>query len=198
MHQGSCTTNRPWTRWDFHRDIRPGPGHVLGDVSFIQPLTLSYTHRSAQQPCSHARSRDRDNLQEYLRDHNFPGHTFRPISLESSVAKWRMGLSPGRSLPLLAGALSPTSSATWLWCGAAKPLACSRRPLVSKMPIMEPAGSRALIILQLICTADGKPGLGPAAWVTSSFVGPQRWCRCVSEVVACFLRVVRCCGAEFF
>jgi hypothetical protein len=35
MRRGSRTTNRPRARWDFHCHIRPGLGHVLGDVSFI-------------------------------------------------------------------------------------------------------------------------------------------------------------------
>jgi hypothetical protein len=83
MRRGSRTTNRPRARWDFHCHIRPGPGHVLGDVSFIHPLAPSYVHRSAEQAGSAARSRDQEKLNEYLRDHNCPGHTFRPISFES-------------------------------------------------------------------------------------------------------------------
>jgi hypothetical protein len=83
MRWGSRTTNRPRDRWDLHCHIRPGPGHVFGDVSIIHPLAPSYVRRSALQACSAARSRDQDKLQEYLRDHNCPGHSFRPISFES-------------------------------------------------------------------------------------------------------------------
>jgi hypothetical protein len=37
--RGYRTTGRPRARWDFHYHIRPGPGHTLGDVSFIHPLS---------------------------------------------------------------------------------------------------------------------------------------------------------------
>jgi hypothetical protein len=83
-----------------------------------------------------------------------------------------MGLSLGRRLPVCVVAVSPTSLGTWLWCGDVTPLACSRRPLVFKLLIRDLAGSRALIILRLICTADGRPRLGSAAWVSLHFLGP--------------------------
>jgi hypothetical protein len=83
IRRGSRTTNRPRDRWDFHCHIRPEPGHISEDVSYINPLAPSYVRPSAQQAGSAARCRDQDKLQEYLRDHNCPGHTFRPISFES-------------------------------------------------------------------------------------------------------------------
>jgi hypothetical protein len=83
MRLGSGTTNRPRARRAFHCHIRPGSGHVLGDVSFIHLLAPSYVRRSAQQAGSAAQSRDQDKLQEYLRDPKCPGHTFRPIYFES-------------------------------------------------------------------------------------------------------------------
>jgi hypothetical protein len=33
--------NRPPARWDFHCNLRPGPGHVLANVSFIHPVAAS-------------------------------------------------------------------------------------------------------------------------------------------------------------
>jgi hypothetical protein len=33
MRRGSCTTNSPRACWDLQCFIRPGPGHILGDVS---------------------------------------------------------------------------------------------------------------------------------------------------------------------
>jgi hypothetical protein len=83
MRRGSRTSNRRRARWDFHCHIRPGPGVVPGDASFIHVLAPSNVRRSAQQAGSAAWSRSQDKLQEYLRDHNCPGHIFRPISTES-------------------------------------------------------------------------------------------------------------------
>jgi hypothetical protein len=67
----------------------PLPYPVLARSCFrgclvIRPLVPSYVRRSAQQAGSAVRTRDRDKLQEYLRDHNRPGHTFRLIAFESS------------------------------------------------------------------------------------------------------------------
>jgi hypothetical protein len=83
MRRGSLTTNRPRARWDLHCHVRPGPGHILADVSFIHPLAQTYLRRAAQEAGSAARLRDSQKVRDYLRDHNCPGHTFRPVSFET-------------------------------------------------------------------------------------------------------------------
>jgi hypothetical protein len=196
MRRGSCTTDRPLARWDFHCHIRPGPGHILGGVSFIHPLAPSYAHRSAQQAGGAARSRNQEKLNEYLREHNCPGHTFRPISFDSLgrfidgtmavIPKVAHGACPGVQAPVHAGAVFPTFSVTWLWCGAATPLACSRRQLVSKPRISDLAGSRALIVSPRTCTANGEPWLGSTAWVSLHLAALLRQCRWESLVVVTF------------
>ena len=35
--RGVRTTNRPQSRWGLHVFVRPGLGHMSGDVSFISP-----------------------------------------------------------------------------------------------------------------------------------------------------------------
>jgi hypothetical protein len=52
--------NRPQERWDFRCNLRPGPGRILADVSFIHPLAASNVHSAcrgagscmASWPCS--------------------------------------------------------------------------------------------------------------------------------------------------
>jgi hypothetical protein len=42
------TANRTQALWDFHCKLRPGPGHVLADVSLIHPLAaFTFVPRSA-------------------------------------------------------------------------------------------------------------------------------------------------------
>ena len=82
MRRGSRTSNRPQARWDLHCHIRPGAGHILVDVSYINPLAASYVRRSARQAGSAAQVRDAEKLRDYLHDHNCPGHTFRAVSFE--------------------------------------------------------------------------------------------------------------------
>jgi hypothetical protein len=72
----SHTTNRPTARWDFHCHVRPGPGHILGNVSFILPLAPSFVHHSARQASCTAWHQDQETLHEYLLDHDCPGHSF--------------------------------------------------------------------------------------------------------------------------
>jgi hypothetical protein len=77
------TTNRPQARWDLHCHLRPGPGHVLGDISFIHPLASSYVHLAARTPGHAAARRDADKRRDYYADHNCPGYMFRAISFET-------------------------------------------------------------------------------------------------------------------
>jgi hypothetical protein len=42
--------NRFQARWDFHCNLHPGPGHVLADVSFIDPLAASHIRSAAGTP----------------------------------------------------------------------------------------------------------------------------------------------------
>jgi hypothetical protein len=77
------TPNRAQARWDFHYNLRPGPGHVLADVSFIHPLAASYIRSAARTPGHAAALRDADKRRDYFADHNCPGDAFRAISFET-------------------------------------------------------------------------------------------------------------------
>jgi hypothetical protein len=74
------TPNRPQARWDFHCNLRPGPGHVLADVSFIHPLAASYLRSVARTPGHAAALRDADERRDYFADHKCPRYVFRAIS----------------------------------------------------------------------------------------------------------------------
>jgi hypothetical protein len=65
---------------DFHCNLRPSPGQVLADVSFIQPLAASYLSSPARTPGHAAALRDADKHRDYYADHNCPGYAFRAIS----------------------------------------------------------------------------------------------------------------------
>jgi hypothetical protein len=77
------TPNRPQARWEFHCNLRPGPGHVLADVSFIHPLASSYIRSAARSPGHASALRDASKLRDCFADHNCPGYAFRAISLET-------------------------------------------------------------------------------------------------------------------
>jgi hypothetical protein len=77
------TANRPKVRWDFHCNLRPGPGHVLGDVSFIHPLATSYPRAAARTRGHAAALWDADKRREYYTDHACPGYACRAISFEA-------------------------------------------------------------------------------------------------------------------
>jgi hypothetical protein len=77
------TPHRPQARWDFHCVLRPGPGHVLADVSFVHPMAASYVRQAARNPGHAAARRDADKRREYYADHNCPGYAFRPLSFET-------------------------------------------------------------------------------------------------------------------
>jgi hypothetical protein len=72
----------PQARWDFHCNLRPGPGHVLGVVSFIHPLATLYHHAAARTPGHVASLWDADKRQDYYADHACPRYAFRAISFE--------------------------------------------------------------------------------------------------------------------
>jgi hypothetical protein len=77
------TPNRPQPRWDFHCNLRPGPGHVLADVSYIHPLAASYLRSTARTPGHAAALRDADKRRDYYADHACPGYAFRAVSFET-------------------------------------------------------------------------------------------------------------------
>jgi hypothetical protein len=68
--------NRPRARWDFHCNLRPGPAHILADVSFIHPLAASYIQCAACTLGHVAALRDADKRQDYFADHNYPDYAF--------------------------------------------------------------------------------------------------------------------------
>jgi hypothetical protein len=74
--------NHPQARWDFHCNLRPGPG-VLADVSFIHPLAASYLRSAARTPGHAAALQDADKRRDYYADHACLGYTFRAISFET-------------------------------------------------------------------------------------------------------------------
>jgi hypothetical protein len=74
--------NRPRARWDFHCNLRPGPSHVLADVSFIPPLAASYLRSAARTPGHAAALRDADKRRDYYADHACLGYEFRALSFE--------------------------------------------------------------------------------------------------------------------
>jgi hypothetical protein len=57
-------------------------------------------------------------------------------------------------------------SVTWLWCDATTPRVCYWRQLDFKPRILDLAGSRALNILPLTCTANNEAWLGSTARVS--------------------------------
>jgi hypothetical protein len=73
------TPNLPQARWVCHCNLRPGPGHVLADVSFIHPLAASYTQSAVRTPSHTAALRNANKRQEFLADHDCPGYAFRAI-----------------------------------------------------------------------------------------------------------------------
>jgi hypothetical protein len=77
------TPNRSQARWDFHCNSRPGPDHVLADVSFIHPVAASYIRSAARTPGHAAALRDADKRRDSFADHICPGYAFRAISFES-------------------------------------------------------------------------------------------------------------------
>jgi hypothetical protein len=77
------TTNRPQALWDFHCNLRPGPGHVLADVSFIHPLAAAYLRSAARTPGHAAALGDADKRRDYYADHACPGYAFRALSFET-------------------------------------------------------------------------------------------------------------------
>jgi hypothetical protein len=74
---------QPQARWDFHCNLRPGPGHVLANVSFIHLLAASYIRSAARTPGHAAALRDADMRWDYFADHNCPEYAFRAISFET-------------------------------------------------------------------------------------------------------------------
>jgi hypothetical protein len=80
----------PRPAWDFHCNLRPGPGHVLGDVSFIYPLAASYLRSATRTPGHAAALRDADKSRDYYADHACPGYAFRAISFEA-LGRFRPG-----------------------------------------------------------------------------------------------------------
>jgi hypothetical protein len=77
------TPNRPQDRWDFHCNLRPGPGHVLADVCVIHHLAASNLRSAARTPGHAAALRDADKRRDYYADHACPGYAFRAISFET-------------------------------------------------------------------------------------------------------------------
>jgi hypothetical protein len=77
------TPNCPQARWDFHCNLRPGPGPVLADVSFIHPLAASYIRSAAGTPGYARALRDADKRRDYFADHNCPRYAYRAISFET-------------------------------------------------------------------------------------------------------------------
>jgi hypothetical protein len=77
------TSNRPKERWDFHCNLRPGPGQILANVSFIHPLAASYIHSAARTPGHDAALRDPAKRRHYFADPNCPGYAFRATSFET-------------------------------------------------------------------------------------------------------------------
>jgi hypothetical protein len=74
--------NCPQARWDLHCNLRPGPRHVLADVSFIHPRAASYLLSAARTPGHAAALRDADKRRNYT-DHVYPGYALRAISFET-------------------------------------------------------------------------------------------------------------------
>jgi hypothetical protein len=79
----SPTPNRPQARRDCHCNLRPGPGHVLADVSFIQPLAASYIRSAPHTPGHAAALRDANKRHNSFADHNCPEYAFRTIFFEA-------------------------------------------------------------------------------------------------------------------
>jgi hypothetical protein len=68
---------------DFENNLRPRPGHVLADVSFIDPLAASYIRSAARTPGHAAAPRDAGKRRDCFADHNCPGYAFRVICFET-------------------------------------------------------------------------------------------------------------------
>jgi hypothetical protein len=77
------TLKRPQAHWDFHCNLRPGPGHVLANFSFIHPLAASYLGAVAGTPGHAVILRDADKHSDYYAHHACPGYAFRAISFET-------------------------------------------------------------------------------------------------------------------
>jgi hypothetical protein len=65
----SRTPSLPQSHWDFHCNLRPGPGHVLADVSFIRPLAASYLRPAVHTSCHTAALQVADKCRDYYADH---------------------------------------------------------------------------------------------------------------------------------
>jgi hypothetical protein len=61
-------------RWDYHCNLRLGPGHVPADVSFIHPLAASYIRSASRTPGHAAALQDAHKRRDNFADHNCPGY----------------------------------------------------------------------------------------------------------------------------
>ena len=80
---GSRSRSHPHGRGDISTVIRPGPGHTIIDVTYINPLNPDVIHAAATRPGAAAARAERRKSQEYFRDHNCPGYQFRPFAVET-------------------------------------------------------------------------------------------------------------------
>jgi hypothetical protein len=131
--------------WDFHCNLRPGPVHVLGDVSFIHPLAAYL--RSAARTSGHAAAlQDADKRRDCYADHACPDYAFRTISFQK-LGRCNFSAKPPTP-PFPTPGISvthalPTCTANPLWCSVATCPACLPLPLTSTLPARDLAGSAA-------------------------------------------------------